>query len=51
MICTILPTDSVDNSDFYNMTYNGSLDDLQAINAYLQQVQDFIDEIKIKHGV
>jgi hypothetical protein len=33
------------------MLYIGSLDDLQAINAYLMQVQKFIDDIKVKYDL
>ena len=34
------------------MTYKpfaGSIDNLSEVNAYLQQVQDLIDDIKAKH--
>ena len=33
------------------MPFEGSLDDLLAINAYLEKVQELINSIKLKHGV
>jgi hypothetical protein len=34
-----------------NMKYTGELDDMSAINAYLQKVQEFIEELRAKHAV
>jgi hypothetical protein len=33
------------------MKYTGSLDDIIAINAYLDEVQKFIDDLKAKHDI
>jgi hypothetical protein len=47
IISTSLSTDFGGNI----MEYTGSLDDLAGINAYLMEVNIWIETIKVKHGI